>query len=546
MASQYAGWAINPDGFFAMGSGPLRAKARVERELFAKLGYAEDAARGVLVLEGRTLPTDDVAAWVAGKGRRGAGRRSRSPWRRRPASPAACRSWRACIETGLHKMDTLGFDVTRVRERDRHRAAAAGREERHARDRPHQRLRPLRRPGALHRATPTTTSWPSWPSGCRRPASRRLRHAVLRHLQALRQRLLQDRPDALQPRRSVADERDERPHVSRRAARTPTCCARRSSVRDRAACTSSSSAPAPAGTPTSCAARWPSAGTSACVLPYEGLVARMGRRRAPAPRLERRAAVAILDADAVLARIIPQRLARADHLPRRRAALDRGARRAGDELAARDRALRGQVLHDRAAAGSRAADARDRRLRARGRRDGRRRARWATSIIKPIFGSMGHGMVRVSDPDVALPRRASRSSRSRAVFYVQRAVDHGGRDVRVFVVGGRVLGAIERRAPDGRLAHQRGARRVGAAVRAARRVGSSWRCARRRPSAPTTPAWICCRRATAACSCSRSTASRAGRGCSRPPGSTWPARSSSTWSACARAGAAQRQRSLPA
>jgi len=67
MASQYAGWAIDPEGFFAMGSGPLRAKARVERELFGKLGYAEDAPRGVLVLEARTLPTDDVAAWVAGK-----------------------------------------------------------------------------------------------------------------------------------------------------------------------------------------------------------------------------------------------------------------------------------------------------------------------------------------------------------------------------------------------------------------------------------------------------------------------------------------------
>ena len=37
MASQYAGWAINPPEFFAMGSGPLRAKARVERELFGKL-----------------------------------------------------------------------------------------------------------------------------------------------------------------------------------------------------------------------------------------------------------------------------------------------------------------------------------------------------------------------------------------------------------------------------------------------------------------------------------------------------------------------------
>ena len=37
MASQYAGWAISPDGFFAMGSGPLRAHARVEKDLFAKL-----------------------------------------------------------------------------------------------------------------------------------------------------------------------------------------------------------------------------------------------------------------------------------------------------------------------------------------------------------------------------------------------------------------------------------------------------------------------------------------------------------------------------
>jgi RimK family alpha-L-glutamate ligase len=35
------------------------------------------------------------------------------------------------------------------------------------------------------------------------------------------------------------------------------------------------------------------------------------------------------------------------------------------------------------------------------------------------------------------------------VFYIQRAVDSGGRDVRVFVVGGRVIGAIERRARDG-------------------------------------------------------------------------------------------------
>ena len=98
MASQYAGWAINPEGFFAMGSGPLRAKARVERELFGKLGYAEAATRGVLVLEGRALPTDDVAAWVARQGRARPGRAhvrrraDRQPRRRRADRRARARN----------------------------------------------------------------------------------------------------------------------------------------------------------------------------------------------------------------------------------------------------------------------------------------------------------------------------------------------------------------------------------------------------------------------------------------------------------------------
>ena len=113
MASQYAGWIINPDGFFAMGSGPIRAKARVERELFAKLGYAEEALRGVLVLEGRAFPTDEVAAWVAAK----AGvAPSAITFVVAPTASVAggVQIVARVIETGLHKMDTLGFDVTRV------------------------------------------------------------------------------------------------------------------------------------------------------------------------------------------------------------------------------------------------------------------------------------------------------------------------------------------------------------------------------------------------------------------------------------------------
>ena len=113
MASQYAGWAINPEGFFAMGSGPLRAKARVERELFATLDYAEDAPRGVLVLEGRTLPTDVVVEWVAAKA-------NLTPdalaFVVAPTASLAggVQIVARSIETGLHKMEVLGFDVTRV------------------------------------------------------------------------------------------------------------------------------------------------------------------------------------------------------------------------------------------------------------------------------------------------------------------------------------------------------------------------------------------------------------------------------------------------
>jgi methenyltetrahydromethanopterin cyclohydrolase len=113
MASQYAGWAINPQGFFAMGSGPLRAKARVEKELFGKLGYAEDASRGVLVLEGRTLPTDEVARWVAAKA--GIEPEGLTMAVAPTASVAGgVQIVARSIETGLHKMDTLGFDVRKV------------------------------------------------------------------------------------------------------------------------------------------------------------------------------------------------------------------------------------------------------------------------------------------------------------------------------------------------------------------------------------------------------------------------------------------------
>jgi methenyltetrahydromethanopterin cyclohydrolase len=113
MASQYAGWAISVDKFFAMGSGPLRAHARVERELYEKLGYEEEAAHGVLVLEGRKLPDEAVAAWVAQKARL---QPSQLTFVVAPTASLAGGVQIAAriLETGLHKMETLGFDVRRI------------------------------------------------------------------------------------------------------------------------------------------------------------------------------------------------------------------------------------------------------------------------------------------------------------------------------------------------------------------------------------------------------------------------------------------------
>jgi len=64
-------------------------------------------------------------------------------------------------------------------------------------------------------------------------------------------------------------------------------------------------------------------------------------------------------------------------------------------------------------------------------------------VVKPIFGSEGRGMMRISDPELAW--RAFRTiERSQAVLYVQRFVAHPGWDLRAFVLNGKILAAIRR------------------------------------------------------------------------------------------------------
>lgn len=64
-------------------------------------------------------------------------------------------------------------------------------------------------------------------------------------------------------------------------------------------------------------------------------------------------------------------------------------------------------------------------------------------VVKPIFGSEGRGIVRLSDPDLAW-RTLTTLSRLSAVLYIQQFIPHPGYDTRVLVLDGRVLGGIRR------------------------------------------------------------------------------------------------------
>lgn len=64
-------------------------------------------------------------------------------------------------------------------------------------------------------------------------------------------------------------------------------------------------------------------------------------------------------------------------------------------------------------------------------------------IVKPVFGSRGIGVARLSDFDIA--ERVFRTLRfNRHVLYVQEFVQHQGRDIRAFIVGGSLIATMQR------------------------------------------------------------------------------------------------------
>jgi methenyltetrahydromethanopterin cyclohydrolase len=112
LASQYAGWQVKVDKFFAMGSGPMRA-VYAREEVFQHIPGKEESSVAVGVLETRKHPTEEVVAHLVAKLPEAVEKLTLL------AAPAASTAGTVqvvarSVETALHKLHELKFDVTHV------------------------------------------------------------------------------------------------------------------------------------------------------------------------------------------------------------------------------------------------------------------------------------------------------------------------------------------------------------------------------------------------------------------------------------------------
>jgi methenyltetrahydromethanopterin cyclohydrolase len=112
LAAQYAGWKVAADDFFAMASGPIRAAIGREK-LFDVIDHRERPDVAVGLLETASLPPEEVCRTLAADA--GVSVESLILLVARTASPAGTLQVIArSLETAIHKLHDLGFDLGRI------------------------------------------------------------------------------------------------------------------------------------------------------------------------------------------------------------------------------------------------------------------------------------------------------------------------------------------------------------------------------------------------------------------------------------------------
>jgi methenyltetrahydromethanopterin cyclohydrolase len=113
LGSQFAGWRVKGEKYFAMGSGPARALSLKPKELYEKIGYQDSSDTAVIVLETSKKPPLEVLDKIADSCKI-------DPKNLvvlvAPTSsvPGSTQISGRVVETGLHRLEQLGMDLSKV------------------------------------------------------------------------------------------------------------------------------------------------------------------------------------------------------------------------------------------------------------------------------------------------------------------------------------------------------------------------------------------------------------------------------------------------
>jgi len=109
LGSQFAGWQIKEEDYFAIGSGPGRALALKPREIYEKIGYKDDFDKAVVVLETDKPPPDKLIERLA-KDCHVSSENLAVILTPTVSIAGAIQVSGRIIETGIHKLSKLGLN----------------------------------------------------------------------------------------------------------------------------------------------------------------------------------------------------------------------------------------------------------------------------------------------------------------------------------------------------------------------------------------------------------------------------------------------------
>jgi methenyltetrahydromethanopterin cyclohydrolase len=113
LGSQYAGWQINKQGYFAIGSGPARALAQKPKDIYREIGYRDNFNKAIVILEADKRPPANIVEGFA------------RDCNIEPQNLAIVLTPTASlagatqvsgriVETGIHKLRRLGLDANTI------------------------------------------------------------------------------------------------------------------------------------------------------------------------------------------------------------------------------------------------------------------------------------------------------------------------------------------------------------------------------------------------------------------------------------------------